>query len=322
MEDKIHTSKNIIPQVLLACPTSNRHSHLLKEWIKHLNSFTYNFDVLLVDTTINDSYYKVLKKQKIHKKPVKVIRMPWDSEKDHILRHLAYVRERIRKEFLKGDYDFLFFLDSDIFLKSPQNTLQRLLSHNKDNVGICVPIYYKPHQKPCILKSGGIMMSVGIDLYDYSEIDTYKDFVKRYLDKKLTNYEKNLVPFIIKELTKPYLLKCYASGIGALLIKRNVLEEVPFRTHPSFLWGEDFWYFNECNDKKFEFYCDLSIKADHRNVNWNMILEKSKGNINLTLAFGQEDAKNIQFIQEIPVEETETKLFILDKGHKNEKNKG
>ena len=317
--------RSLIPKVLVSCPTSDRHKHLLKDWINHLDSFTYKyFDVLLVDTTQDDgSYFKLLKKQVVHDKPVKVIRMKWDS-KDHILRHLAYCRERIRKEFLKGGYDFLFFLDSDIFLKSSQNPLQRLMAHFKDNVGLCVPIYHKPYQRPCVLKSGDIVISRGVDLYSFDEINSYRSFVTRYLDKKLTDSEKNLVPFIIKDLTKPYLLRCYATGIGCCLIRRNVLEKTLFRTSPTFLWGEDFWYFNEANDKHFEFWCDLSpeMEADHRNVNWNMILEKSKGNVNLNLAFGPVDATKAQFIHEVPEEEyveTQTKVLVLDKDYKNEK---
>lgn len=323
---------NLVPRVLISAPTSIRHSHLLVDWIKHLDEFTYqHFDVLLVDTTQdNGEYTKILEKQVVHGKPIKVIRMPWDSNKDHILRHLAYCREAIRQECLKSDYAFLFFIDSDIFLnqspESSRNSLQRLMAHFKDNVGICVSIYHKPYQRPCILKSGDIVISKGVDLYTYEEINAYRDFVARYLDKKLSTYEKSLVPFIIKDLKNPYLLRCYASGIGLLLIKREVLEKVPFRTSQDFLWGEDFWYFNEANEKHFEFWCDVSpdLEANHRNVNWNMILEKSKGNVNINLAFGPSDATQAQFVHEIPEEEyieTQTKVMVLDKGYKHEKRK-
>jgi len=194
----------------------------------------------------------------------------------------------------------------------------------KDNIGICVSIYHKPYQKPCILKSGDIIISKGVDLYSYEEVSAYRAFVKRYLENKLTKKEKGLVPFIIKDLKNPYSIKCYASGIGLLLIKREVLEKCQFRTSEQFLWGEDFWYFSEANDKNFEFWCDLSpeLEADHRNVNWNMILEKSKGHVNINLAFGPEDAKEARFVHEVSPEdytETQTKVLVLDKGYKNEK---
>jgi len=307
---------NLIPKVLIAAPTSKRHSHLLDDWIKQLDSFTYkNFDVLLVDTTKETDYFKILKDKKVHKKPIKVLRMPWDP-KDHILRHLARVRDKIRQEFLKGNYDNLFFLDTDIFI--PQNSIQRLLSYFKDNVGFCVPIYNKINQKPCVLKSGEITFAKGLDIFSFEEINEYKKFVKKFKENKLTISEKNLVPFIIKDLTKPYLLKCYATGIGCLMIKRKVLEEVPFRTHPTFLMGEDYWYFNECNDKKFEFWCATEIIAIHKNLNWRMITEKNPEEIKFFLAQGPADATKAEFIEEVPYTETETKIFIIDKGHKNE----
>ncbi|GAG57115.1 unnamed protein product, partial [marine sediment metagenome] len=44
-----------IPKVLIGAPTSDRHKHLLEDWIKSLDSFTYpNIDVLLVDTSEKD----------------------------------------------------------------------------------------------------------------------------------------------------------------------------------------------------------------------------------------------------------------------------
>ena len=50
--------KSLIPCVMIAAPTSVRHSHLLKDWIKHLDDFTYqHFDVLLVDTTEDNGEY-------------------------------------------------------------------------------------------------------------------------------------------------------------------------------------------------------------------------------------------------------------------------
>ena len=280
-----------IPKVLVACPTSSRHEHLLDDWIKSLDSFTYpNFDVLLVDTTDNnEDYFNRLKKLKVHNKLINVIRKPWDFKKNHILQHLAHAREEIRQFFLKGDYSNLFFLDDDIFL--PENSIQKLLSRDKDCVGFYVHIYNKENHKPCILKSGGFELHKALDLFTFEEIDFYKDFVKKFKENKLNEKEKLLLDFLIKDKWKPDLLPVYAVGIGCLMIKRKVLEEVPFRTHPSFIWGEDMWFYNEANDKKFEFWVDTSVKGDHRNTNWNMIMEKNSSGTKLMIAMGPVNAK-------------------------------
>lgn len=284
--------KNLIPKVLIGAPTSARHSHLLDDWIKSLDSFTYpDIDVLLVDTTEKSDYFPKLKKQKVHGKQINVIRKPWDYKKTHILQHLAHSREEIRQYAIKNNYDFLFFLDTDIFL--PENSIQKLLSRNKDCVGFYVHIYNKINHRPCIFKSGGFEMGKSLDLFTFEEIDAYKDFVKKFKENKLSDQEKNLVDFIIKDKFKPDLLPVYAVGIGCLMIKREVFEKIPFRTHPTFIWGEDMWFFNEANDKKVEFWCDTSVRGEHKNTNWNMVTEKCKLGTDMCIMIGPTDAKEI-----------------------------
>lgn len=303
--------KSLIPKVLLAAPTSDRHKHLLDDWIKSLDNLTYeNFKVLLVDTTSDsDEYSKILKKKLVHKNPIKVISSPWEPEKLHILRHLAHVRDLIRKEMLKGDYTHLFFLDSDIFV--PENAIQMLLWADKDNCGFPVTIYDKMSEKPCVFKSGNISFSNGLDLYEFDEIDAFSKFSSKFSENKLNDSEKKLVPFIIKDKSRPHLFPVYAVNIGCLMIKREVLKEVPFRTHDSILFGEDIWFFSEANDKGFEFWCDPNVKPLHKNVQWSTLKDSSEGLQRMHLIQGPEDAKEVEFVKEVN-EETETKIFVMD----------
>jgi len=271
-----------IPKVLVACPTSSRHKHLLDEWVESLNSLTYpNFEVCLVDTSQdNGEYFKELQKIKIGDKKVRVFRKPWDDKKRHILQHLADCRNWIREYFLKGSFSHLFFLDSDImFTNTPKNIIQRLLSHNKDCVGYYVPIYEKPNQKPCVFKSGNLICGKGLDLFSWDEMKAYEDFVNRFRDNRLTESEKDLSKFIIQDIHKPYLLKVYAVGIGCCIINKEVLVNVPFRTHDKIILGEDIWFFSECEDKGFEFWVDTDIHPDHKHTDWKLINEKCKGNV-------------------------------------------
>lgn len=321
---KLKKKTNLMPKVLVSAPTSSRHSHLLDEWLGHLDKLTYpEFDVLLVDTTPDtEDYFNLLKTKKVHNKNIIVLRRPWNYKKDHVLQLLAYAREDIRQYFLKNEYDYLFFLDTDIFI--PENSIQKLLSRNKELVGFYTHIFDKEHKMPCVLKSGEIIMTGdGVNFYTFDEIDAYKDYVKRFQENKLTDKEKLLVDFIIKDKFKPELVPVYALGTGCLMISKNVLEQVPFRTHPTFILGEDIWFFNECNDKKFQFFCDTSVRAEHKNVNWNMINIKGKvGLPRVYIAMGPSNAKKAEFIKPTKQEdytETETKVFVLDKGYKNEK---
>lgn len=285
---------NLIPKVLVATPHSKRHQKVLKQWIKHLNSLTYpNFDVCLVDnTTDKGEYYNKIKDLKVKDKQIISWRHEWNPKKLNHLQMLAHVREEIRQYFLSKDYDFLFFCDDDIFI--PKNGIQRLVYYNKDHVGFFVHIYYKPKRKPAVFKSGEVFIGKGLDLYTFSEIAQYRAFVRKFKANKLTYEEKNLVPFIIKDLANPELFKTYAIGIGCCMIKRKVLEQCQFRTHLTFIWGEDNWYFGEANDKKFEFWC-VSERVEHRNTDWSHTKESTK-NSEFVVMFGNPNANTFDII--------------------------
>ena len=284
-----------MPRVLLATPTSQRHAHLLDEWIEMLNKLNYPVDVLLIDTTPETTdYFKILQSKTVQGKPIKTMRFPWNY-KNHIVQHLAHVREKIRKYMLKNGYEFLMSLDDDIFL--PEWGIERLLSYNKDCVGFYVHIYDPEHQVPCIFKSGEIIMGAGLELYSFAEIDAYKDFITRMAENKLSDNEKLLIPHIVKDKFFPQLFKPYAVNLGCLLIRRNVLEKVPFRTHDTFIFGEDLWWFNEANDKRFEFWCDCRHRCLHKNTEWASVMAKCpKNNFDFSIAHGPADAQGIDVI--------------------------
>ena len=74
------------------------------------------------------------------------------------------------------------------------------------------------------------------------------------------------------------LLKVYATSIACLLVKRKVLENTVFRSHPTFIYGEDLWWYAEVNDKGFEMYCDTEIRAKHINRDWQNVPTYQKPN--------------------------------------------
>jgi len=289
---------NLAPRVLVATPVSERHKHLLDSWLDNLNNLTYsNFDVLLVDTTSDtDRYYNLLKTKKVKGKKIKVLRNKWNYKKHHVVQMLARAREKIRKYFLDRNYKFLFSLDDDIFV--PEWSIQRLVSYDKDCVGFYVHVYFKPNRKPCILKTGEIIMGKGLNYFSFAEINAYKKFVKKFREGTLTKEEKLLVPFLIKDVWHPQLAKVYGVNLGCLMIKRKVLEDVPFRTHPSFIYGEDLWFFAEANDKKYEFWVDTNVRAIHKNTEWRSLMKKGpKLNTNFYIALGPANADKLFFVR-------------------------
>ncbi len=290
--------KSLIPKVLIACPTSVRHSHVFDSWLDNLSKLNYpNFDILLVDTSPdNEDYFNKLKEKKLKDKKIIVLRHKWDYKKYHPVQMLAQAREKIRQYFLENDYEHLFFLDDDIFV--PKYSIQKLLSYNKDCAGFYVHIYYGKDKSPCVLKSGEVILGHGLDLFTFDEINAYKDYVKRIEGNKLSAHEKSMKSFIVKDKWHPQLFKTYAVNLGCLMIKRKVLENVPFRFHDKFLFGEDLWFFAEANDKNFEFWCDTSEQPEHRNTEWNSVIQKGPKQVcDFYLAMGPANADKIVFIK-------------------------
>lgn len=286
----------VLPKVLLACPTSIRHSHILDEWIENLNQLNYPVDVFMVDTTPEtDEYFKILQTKTVQEKPIKVIRFPWDYS-NHIVQHLAYAREKVREFFLAEDYEFLMSLDDDVFL--PKWGIERLMSYNKDCVGFYYHIYPKEQRVPLVMKSGEVIMGKGLEFYSFDEIEIYKNFVERMEKNQLSQNEKLFVPHLVKDKYFPQLMNPYAVGLGCLLIKKNVLEAVPFRTHDTFIFGEDLWWFNEAHDKRFEFWLDCRFRMVHKNTEWGSVLSKGpQGKADFSIAIGPANAQGIDIIK-------------------------
>jgi cellulose synthase/poly-beta-1,6-N-acetylglucosamine synthase-like glycosyltransferase len=274
-------AKQLLPKVLVCAPTSARHQEVALEWLKSLDSLTYpNFDVCLVDNTLgSDDYLNVLKEVKVKGNNIITWKHNWSNEKQSPLQMLAHCRESIRQYFLEHtEYSYLFWLDDDVFI--PKDTIQKLIVTNKDHIGLVVPVFYKPNRIPCILKSGDIILGKGLNYYSFDEINAYKTFATKFKDNKLSPGEKLLASQVIKDEHRPYLMKAYAVNVGCLMVKREVVEKLPFRSPENFVWGEDCWYFQEANDKKFEFWCDVSLKVVHKNTDWNILIEnKNSGPI-------------------------------------------
>jgi hypothetical protein len=88
----------------------------------------------------------------------------------------------------------------------------------------------------------------------------------------------------------------YGVGLGCLMTSRKIMETLPFRTHPSFIFGEDLWFYAEANDKNFKFWCDTDVRARHENTEWATIMKKSSKKMNIYLVHGYSDAKEAAFV--------------------------
>jgi len=224
------------------------------------------YTVLLVDTSEKKGKYG----QMLRKWGAKVLDLDWSQKTEHPIQMLARARELYRVEAWKHKFDYILHLDTDVLM--PRDGLKRLLSHNKDQVGFVVHAFFtrkgfdrvygrfkKKHNlkykdfesKPAVFKSGQIWLQgsgkEGMDYFSWKEL----------------------------KAAKGKTVKVYASSIACLLVKKKVYSTIPFRTHPTFVNGEDLWYYAEADEKGFEAWCDTSVRAVHLNASWELVAART-----------------------------------------------
>ena len=256
-------------KVLVAAPVSSRHDYVIREYVNALAKQDYPFDLMLVDNTTEGDYMGTLKKvtkplSDLGKK-VFIEHITWDTVKDHVLQMLAKAREVYRVFAVKNGCDYIFHLDIDMILH--KGAIRELVDCDRDSVGFVVHVFYPPDTRPCVFKHGELRRveeGWSLGYYSWRTIYRWKSQGKK-------------------------LVKVYATGLGCLLSKRKVFEKVPFRAHPSFVWGEDLFFINEATEKGFEFYVNTK-RVKHKNINWNEPTSKSKKQMKFFLAIGLEEA--------------------------------
>ena len=147
----------------------------------------------------------------------------------------ALARETIAKYAVEGGFDYLFMIDDDML--APVDLFERLYKHQKDIVAALAFTRNAPH-KPVIYK-----LSKGFDSVSG----------KRYF-----------VNYVMLDYPKDTLVECDAVGFGAVLIKVDVLRNMP---KPWFMTtsgaGEDIHFCHQAGEYNYKIYMDTATKLGH-----------------------------------------------------------
>ena len=224
-------------KVLVGVPTYSGKKYCQDEFLSRVKSLTYpNYDILIVDNSKEKDNYKELMKHKdincLYVKP----------KQKHFRAVMAETHEEIRQYALRGKYDFLLHLESDII--PPNDVIERLMIHNKQIVSAVYFIQegYRSH----------LMIQKTEEFGDIREMANIKDGEDlNMMDGKLH--------------------KVFGHGLGCALIHKEVLKEIPFRWSGGDLTPDSYWSF-DTNASGFVKYVDTSVLCDHRNESWTNII--------------------------------------------------
>jgi len=214
-------------KILIGVVTYGKQRYCLDEFLHCLKNQSVKADILFVVNNGESAYASLLRSN-----DVEAIEDPKKAETriDKILNG----RKHIREYALQNEYDYLFFVDSDIML--PLRALEALLATKTD---VATGVYLNAHKRDG------------------------KTIIAPVLYKDLGN--GTCQQFTYEGTVDKKLLEVGAAGFGCTLITKKVLEAVDFRTiSSSASGGEDIAFYVDARSKGFKTIANTFVKCTHR----------------------------------------------------------
>ena len=229
------------PKVLIGVVTYVGKDYIFDEFWKNIQNLDYdNYDVVVVDNTKGKKYYSKLKRRGI---PVHHVNRGANSRmaQDRSLNKITSI-------MLKGDYEYFLSIESDLL--PPSDIIQRLMAHDKDVVGCMYNIGYvdsaSQPPRPCLFTMN-----------------------KEEINGKAT---RNLTADEGFSLFGRGVIRIHGCGLGTTLIRRSIVEEVPFRyTTENDRVHSDAVFYGDLHNKKIQAFVDTDIIIPHFNSDWNLV---------------------------------------------------
>jgi glycosyltransferase involved in cell wall biosynthesis len=227
------------PKILIACPTYDGMSYCLDEFLDAIRNLNYdNYDVLIVDNSESEEYYNQLRGLGLN-----AIKDYFSTIKDSPMKRLVNSRNIILEHTIKGDYDYLLTIDSDVIL--PKDAIERLLKHDKDIVS---GVYYKISEQCGFRQEYPLLMTA--------------------CDEKgnpITTDEPNCQVryFTNNEIKDKGLIKADAIGLGCALISKEVIERFRFKHESSKDPTDDMFFSIEMKRLGYQIYADTGLICRH-----------------------------------------------------------
>ena len=231
------------PKVLLCAPQHISKMYCWEQWYERITSLTYpNYDIFIADnskTVDNTDYINSFEG----------VEAVWTKDKGNgLLAHINDSHKQCAEQTLKGGYDFMFHLETDVF--PPLDVIERLLVHKRPIIGGMYDIYFGKKRKAMIQMKEG-----------------YERTLKGYnVVKFLEEGEPLFYDGTVREV--------FHAGLGCMLIHRDILHGVKFRVEKGVNFHTDTWFANDCFLYNKDIYVDTTIMCKHYNQTWLDNLEK------------------------------------------------
>lgn len=223
------------PKVLIAAPTSRVKDYVFLDWLLNVKSFTYkNVDILLCDNSVDIKY-----QQYLNMLGVKTLRV--NPEGKNPREYVTESQNLLRSYFLNNDYDYYFSLESDIL--PPKDVIEKLLMADLDVVS-------------------------GLYFYNFgAKSNLLLNYFVKEGDKKYRTHNPTLKEAL--QWVDGSVKQVYECGIGCTLIKRAVLEKIPFRWVLNNNGFSDTHFYADLYKNGYLAFVDTSILCKHKNSSWS-----------------------------------------------------
>lgn len=221
-------------RVLVGTPTSDKKIYCQDDFISNIKSFSYPHTNLIVDNSEERKNYKRIMKDDVNAIHIKPNNKP-------IYAVLAESHEELRKYAIRNNFDYLLHLESDVF--PPVDIIQRLLIHNLPIVSAMYMIDFG--------KDSHLMSQEIEELGQLRETRNLKD------GQDLININGGLQ-------------KTFHCGLGCVMIRRDVLEQIEFRWEQGATIAPDGMFAFDTDALGIQKFIDTSILCDHRNSDWKI----------------------------------------------------
>ena len=242
------------PKVLVGVVTYDGKDYIFPQNYAIVSNLSYpNYDFVIVDNSKGNSYITTLRRRRCRN--VHHVNRASNSRMT-----LAMCQNYIRELMLKGNYDYLMLIESD--LTPPKDIIEKLMRHNKPVTGAAYFIGTEGISIPCIFfvekKPSGL---TGTRLISTK---TQPDGTTAYTGKE--EYEKFL---------NTGLQQVHGCGFGSVLMRRTVVEKNVFWYDERFdSKHSDVYYYMMLARQAIPVFVDTDIIVPHYPSSWKDVADK------------------------------------------------